>query len=197
MPEKTLPPTPGQTIGPFFSDPGAGYGLSFDRDHELVPAAHPRAIVLRGTVYDGDGAPVPDALIEIRQADERGVVPERSGSVRRDGTVFTGWGRAAADPSGTFRFTTIEPGAPAGGAPFFAVTVFARGLLNRLFTRAYVPGHDRAQVSDPLLASLPADARGTLVAAREDDGGLRFDIRLQGSDGGPETAFLTYPGHGA
>ena len=81
------------------------------------------------------------------------------------------------------------PGPTDGAAPFFAITVFARGLLNRLFTRAYVPDHPLLE-TDRLLASLPADRRETLVA-RRDATGLVFDIHLQG-DG--ETVFLAYPG---
>jgi protocatechuate 3,4-dioxygenase, alpha subunit len=80
--------TPGQTIGPFY-----GYALPYERGHELVPPAHARATRLHGTVYDGHGMPIPDALVEIRQADESGTVPVAEGSLRRDGMVFTGWGR--------------------------------------------------------------------------------------------------------
>ncbi|WP_182357677.1 protocatechuate 3,4-dioxygenase subunit alpha [Tomitella gaofuii] len=196
-----LHPTPGQTIGPFFSDPGARYGLSYVGDNELVPPTHPRAVVLHGTVYDGAGQSVPDALIEIRQADERGVVPEIEGAIRRDGTVFTGWGRTCADPAGRYRFVTLAPGS-ADGAPFFAVTVFARGLLDRLFTRAYVPDDDAASAADPVLSSVPPERRDTLIAVREDmpgaaaaGGALRFDIRLQDSADGPETVFLDFPRH--
>jgi protocatechuate 3,4-dioxygenase alpha subunit len=138
-------------------------------------------------VYDGAGDPVPDALLEIRQADASGTVPRVEGSIARDG-VFTGWGRAATDASGHYSFVTLEPGGSgAGRVAFFAMTVLARGLLDRLCTRAYVPS--AALDDDPLLAALPADRRATLVAAR-DDGGLLFDIRLQG-DG--ETVFLSYP----
>ena len=73
------------------------------------------------------------------------------------------------------------------------MTVFARGLLNRLFTRAYVP--DDRLAADRLLSSLPAERRDTLIAKR-DEHGLRFDIRLQaGEDGAAETVFLRYPGH--
>ena len=179
--------TPGQTIGPFF-----GYALPYERDHELVPPSHPGAIRLHGTVFDGDGTPVPDALIEIRQADASGRVPAVAGSLRRDGMVFTGWGRAAVDPAGAYSFTTIEPGPTGGGAPFFAVVVFARGLLDRLFTRVYVPGHDEALAADPLLGSLDSERRAALIATRTDDGNLRFDIHLQGP---AETVFLIYPGH--
>lgn len=183
MPE----PTPGQTIGPFFH-----YALPYPGGSELVPPATPGAVRLHGTVYDGAGTPVPDALVEIRQADTTGRVPLVEGSLLRDGR-FTGWGRAATDPGGRYAFTTVEPGqAGDGGAGFFSVVVFARGLLNRLFTRAYLPG--TATESDPLLRRLPPQQRGTLIAAREDDGRLRFDVHLQGDR---ETVFLTFPEHGA
>jgi len=183
-----LVPTAGQTIGPFY-----GFALPYDRDDELVPPGTPGLVRLHGTVLDGAGAPVPDAMLEIRQADPAGHVPAVEGSLRRDGTVFTGWGRCAVDPAGRYSFTTVEPGAThEGAAPFFAVTVFARGLLNRLFTRAYLPGDDRLE-RDRLLSGLEPDRRRTLVATREDDGSLRFDIRLQGEG---ETVFLAFPRHG-
>ena len=180
--------TPGQTIGPFY-----GYALPYERGHELVPPAHARATRLHGTVYDGHGMPIPDALVEIRQADESGTAPVADGSLRRDGMVFTGWGRCATDPGGRYTFTTVEPGPVSmGAAPFFAIVVFARGLLNRLFTRAYLPGDMDALSKDALLSSLDDGRRETLIAVREPDGSLRFDIRLQGDD---ETVFLTFPRH--
>jgi len=178
-----LTATPGQTIGPFF-----GYALPFDRSDELVSPGSPDAIWLHGTVTDGAGAPVPDALLEIWQADSGGAVAT-SGSLRRDGSSFTGWGRAATDADGHYRFTTVRPGAHQGATPFVALTVFARGLLNRLFTRAYFPG-DQLD-TDRLLKSVAADRRHTLIAV-PDEHGFRFDIRLQGAD---ETVFLRYRGH--
>ena len=182
----TLTATPGQTIGPFF-----GYALPFERGNELVPPGTPTAIRLHGVVTDGAGAPVPDALLEIWQADADGMVPTTTGSLRRDGWTFTGWGRASTHEDGHYRFTTVKPGAiQDDSAPFVAITVFARGLLNRLFTRAYVPGNRLAQ--DRLLSTVPADRRHTLIAV-PDEQGLRFDVRLQGDD---ETVFLRYPGHG-
>ena len=188
MMSEILIATPGQTIGPFY-----GYALPYERDHQLVPPAHPQAVRLHGTVYDGRCMPVSDALLEVRQADRSGVVPVVAGSLRRDGTMFTGWGRCATDPGGRYSFTTVEPGpVREGAAPFFAVTVFARGLLNRLFTRAYVPGDTGALAADPLLSGLDEDRRQSLLAVREPDGSLRFDIRLQGDR---ETVFLTFPRH--
>jgi len=182
-----LTATPGQTVGPFFS-----YALPFDRGHELVPPGSPGSIRFHGVVTDGDGTPVPDALLEIWQADADGTVPTATGALRRDGWTFTGWGRAATDDEGHYSFSTVPPGAtnPAA-APFILVTVFARGLLNRLFTRAYLPGEHLA--ADPLLASLPAERRDTLIATQEPTG-FRFDVSLQGPR---ETVFLRYPGHRA
>ncbi|MCW2774466.1 MAG: pcaG [Nocardioides sp.] len=179
-----LVPTPGQTIGPFF-----GYALPYDGDHELVPRAWASSIRLHGRVLDGAGDPVPDALVEIWQAGPDGVVPREQGSLRRDGYTFTGWGRASTDRTGHYQFTTLVPGATTpGGAPYFAVTVFARGLLDRLFSRAYLPGNDVVLAKDALLSSVDPARRATLVA-RSDDRGFVFDIRLQG-DG--ETVFLQH-----
>lgn len=178
---ETLAPTPGQTIGPFFHD-----ALPYDGGAFLVPAGAADAIRLHGTVYDGSGAPVPDALVEIRQADAAGRAPRVEGSLHRDGR-FTGWGRAATDASGRYAFTTVEPAGVDGGAAFFSVVVFARGLLDRLFTRAYLPGE-----SDAFLAGLPAAEAQTLQVVREASGDLSFDIHLQGDR---QTVFLRYPRH--
>jgi protocatechuate 3,4-dioxygenase alpha subunit len=173
----TMIRTPGQTIGPFF-----GYALPYAGDSALVPAGHPDAVQLHGRVLDGHGEPVPDALIELSQAAPDGDLPSGGGSLRRDGFTFTGWGRASTDDTGHYSFSTLAP-----GAPFFALTVFARGLLDRLFTRAYLPEHS----DDPFLATVDAERRGTLVAQR-DAHGFVFDIRIQGEG---ETVFLTYPRH--
>jgi protocatechuate 3,4-dioxygenase alpha subunit len=180
----SLPPTPGQTVGPFF-----GMALPYPHSHELVEPGTPDAVRIHGVVVDGHRQPVPDALIEIWQADPAGDVVRQPGSIQRDGT-FTGWGRAATDAEGRYWFRTLEPGPTDSGRPaFFAVTVFARGLLDRLFTRAYLPRDQAALAADPLLSSLEPDRRSTLLARREADGSLRFDVVLQG-DG--ETVFLAH-----
>jgi protocatechuate 3,4-dioxygenase, alpha subunit len=175
--------TPGQTVGPFF-----GCALPYPGDSQLVSAEHPGAIRLHGTVFDGAGDAVPDALVELTQPGPDGRMVRQAGSLRRDGNTFTGWGRCATDSAGHYDFSTLAPGAPTGRAAFFAVTVFARGLLNRVFTRAYLPrgGLD----ADRLLSKLDAARRNTLICIAE-AGGYRFDIHLQGVH---ETVFLTYHG---
>jgi protocatechuate 3,4-dioxygenase alpha subunit len=162
-------------VGPFFH-----YALPYDGDSELVPRGAPGAVRLHGTVYDGAGAPVPDALLELWQADASGEVVQQAGSLQRDGWTFTGFGRSATDAEGRYSFTTVAPGE---SVPFFAITVFARGLLHRLFTRAYLPG-----TSDALLEALSPERRSTLVTTTDADG-FRFDVRLQGED---ETVFLDF-----
>ncbi|OBI90642.1 protocatechuate 3,4-dioxygenase subunit alpha [Mycobacterium asiaticum] len=186
MPSPELVCTPAQTVGPFF-----GLGLPFPSDSALVGADAPDAVELHGAVYDGAGVMVPDALVEIWQPDPTGGIPRAPGSLRRDGRSFTGWGRAATDTDGHYRFITVPPGPVNPGRPaYFAVTVFARGLLQGLFTRAYLPGGEIA--SDPLLSNLDPDRRGTLLCIAERHSGrtrYRFDIHLQGPN---ETVFLAY-----
>jgi protocatechuate 3,4-dioxygenase alpha subunit len=182
MPE--LACTPGQTVGPFFH-----LALPYSGDSRLVSDAHAGAIRLHGTVYDGALDAVPDALVELWQTGPDGNIARQPGSLRRDGETFTGWGRCATDAAGRYSFSTLTPGAPAAGrAAFFAITVFARGLLNRLFTRAYLP--DAGLDADRLLSALDAARRQTLICTAE-TGGYRFDIHLQGAN---ETVFLAYPG---
>jgi protocatechuate 3,4-dioxygenase alpha subunit len=171
-------PTPGQTVGPFF-----GYALPYPGGNELVPRGHPDAIRLHGRVLDGDGEPVPDALLEIWQPDPSGAIARQPSSLHRDGWTFTGWGRTATNRAGEYSFTTVRP-----GSAFIAMTVFARGLLDRLFTRVYLPGDDVALAADPLLAALPPPRRATLIATPTPDG-FAFDVVLQGE---PETVFLEF-----
>ena len=186
MSEK-LVATPGQTIGPFY-----GYALPFNKGGELLAPGLPGAIRIQGKVRDGAGDPIPDALLEIWQADADGNIPQKTGSLVRDGYTFTGWGRVPVDNTGNYTFTTVNPGpTEEGSAPFISVVIFARGLLNKLHTRMYLPEDTEALAKDPLLSSLPEDRRRTLIATREADGGLRWDITLQGED---ETVFLAYPG---
>ena len=180
--------TPGQTVGPFFA-----LALPYPGGRGMVGDAHPEAVRLHGAVYDGAGDGVPDALVEIWQPDGAGRIPRVAGSLRRDGAMFlgfTGFGRAATDADGHYGFTTLTPGSLAGRPPFFAITVFARGLLNRLFTRAYLPDGDLD--ADPLVAAVDAGRRASLLCVAESASGrpgYRFDIHLQGPN---ETVFVTY-----
>ena len=175
---------PGQTVGPFFH-----LGLPYAGGNDLVPPGHPGAIRLHGRVLDGEGAGVPDALIELWQAGPDGRVPQQPGSLHRDGWTFTGFGRAATDPDGHYWFTTVEPGPTDPGRPaFFAVTVLARGLLDRVVTRMYFPDEQTANATDPVLSSIGSPRRrATLIAVPEPEGELRFDIYLQGDR---ETVFF-------
>jgi protocatechuate 3,4-dioxygenase alpha subunit len=180
-----LPPTPGQTVGPFF-----GYSLPYDGGEDLVARTHPGAVRLHGTVFDGAGTPIPDAIIEIWQADEHGVISDKPGSLNRDGYTFTGFGRAATDGAGNYQFTTVEPGRVAGaGLPFIAVVVFSRGLLDKLHSRIYLPEHSAEFESDAVLGALDPQRRATMVASREPDGSLLFNMHLQGDE---ETVFLDF-----
>lgn len=183
--------TPGQTIGPFF-----GYALPYAGGESLVPLGHPGAIRLTGRVLDGAGEPVPDALVELWQADADGVIPHRGGSLHRDGYTFTGWGRSATDALGRYSFTTVLPApTPAGRPSRVAVALFARGILDRLTTRIYLDDGNQAEAlaADPLLSSLPAPERAALIATRSGSE-YRFDFRLQGPQATP---FLQYGGSGS
>jgi protocatechuate 3,4-dioxygenase alpha subunit len=176
--------TPSQTIGPFF-----GYALPYDGGPDLVPAHLPGAIRLHGTVLDGHGEPVPDALIEIWQANEEGSLPREPGSLARDGYAFTGFGRCPSTRAGKYGFTTVKPGPVNGKAPYILVTVFARGMPQHLFTRCYFPDEVDLNGADTLLGAIPVDRRSTLVAIEDKPGEFRFDIRLQGDE---ETVFLDF-----
>jgi protocatechuate 3,4-dioxygenase alpha subunit len=175
--------TPGQTVGPFF-----GFALPYPEGNLLVPPHHPDAVRLHGFVRDGDGQPVPDALLEIWQADRDGRPGHRPGSLHRDGNTFTGWGRSATDATGHYSFSTVEPSRAEGGPAFIGLTVFARGLLHRLFTRIYLPAQPDL-TSDPFLLSLPDERRATLIADRDAADSLRFVVHFQGAR---ETVFLSF-----
>lgn len=184
VPAKTHPATPGQTVGPFFA-----FGLDYAGKHEIAFPHSPGAVVLGGGVYDGAGAPIPDAVIEIWQADSDGSVPRTRGSLARDGHTFTGFGRAFTNDEGRFELWTRNPGSVSGEAPFFAAVVFARGLPDKLHTRIYLPERGELLAQDPLLTSLPSEERATLIAKRTPEGYLHHDIYLQGEK---ETVFLAY-----
>jgi protocatechuate 3,4-dioxygenase, alpha subunit len=131
--------TPSQTVGPFFA-----LGLCGRPQNELPGGT----VRVEGRVLDGEGAPVPDALLEVWHPD-------------------VGFGRCGTDANGRYSFL-LPP-----AARHVAVMVFARGLLKPVVTRMYVPG--------------ATDAEDESMLAQREDGGLRFDVHLQGER---ETAFF-------
>ncbi len=152
---------------------------------DIVPEGITGAITIVGRLLDGAGAPIPDGLIETWQADPQGrfAHPDDPRGPVRPG--FRGFGRCPTDADGQFRFRTLKPGPlPAEGdvreAPHIDVSVFARGLLNRLVTRMYFPDEQAANDEDPLLGTLDPEQRALLMLQSEREGTLRFDIRLQG-----------------
>ena len=193
----SLKQTPSQTVGPFFAygltPQQYGYQLTSIADGDLLtPEVEGQRIRIEGRVFDGEGAAMADAMVEIWQADAQGRYAHPAD--RRGSNVgFKGFGRmgTGTDPEQRFVFETIKPGAPdAGQAPHVNVVVFARGLLNHVYTRIYFSDEADANAADPVLASVPEDRRQTLVASRsEEPGGIvyRFDIHMQG---GNETVFF-------
>lgn len=205
--------TPSQTVGPFFH-----YGLPWKGGADLVGASEMGArpdlmppehyvlahsgvtgtpegevIEIAGIVVDGEGQPVPDAMIEIWQANAAGRYASRDDpreEVPAD-PHFVGFGRASTDRDGVYRFRTIRPGrVPGPGnalqAPHIAISVLGRGLIKRLATRLYFPDGEGNDV-DPILALVPEERRATLIAERRADGVFWLDIVLQGER---ETVFF-------
>jgi protocatechuate 3,4-dioxygenase alpha subunit len=190
--------TPSQTVGPFFK-----YGLTPHGTYDwndaftnnlITPDASGERIRIEGKVFDGDGAPVRDAMLEIWQADAQGRFADPKDRRALPNAAFRGFGRCGTDDDGAWAFDTIKPGQvpdPDGKpqAPHILLAIFARGMLLHLYTRIYFEG-EPANAADPVLALVPADRRATLIAARSSANGgavYRFDIRLQG-DG--ETVFF-------
>jgi protocatechuate 3,4-dioxygenase alpha subunit len=175
--------TPSQTVGPFLS-----IVLPWPDGSDLVADGAPDAITIGGRVVDGDGQPIPDALIEIWQADPDGRFAhpdDPRGAASYDG--FRGFGRCPTDGDGRYWFRTLKPGrVDAEQAPHIDVTVLARGLLKHLVTRIYFPDESAANAADLTLRELDEADRTLLTAVPEGDA-LRFDIRLQGEG---ETPFF-------
>jgi protocatechuate 3,4-dioxygenase, alpha subunit len=186
--------TPSQTVGPYLA-----LALPWPDGPFVVPAGTPGAIVISGLVFDGEGQPLPDALVETWQADPDARFDhpdDPRGPAKPAEPGFRGFGRCPTDADGRYRIVTLRPGplpSPGGGseAPHIDVSVFARGLLNRLVTRIYLPDEAEANAADPVLAAIEDPGRrATLIAAAEPDGPagqFTFDIRLQGEG---ETVFF-------
>ena len=185
--------TPSQTAGPYLA-----IGLPWLDGPFVVADDTPDAITITGAIWDGAGEPVHDALVETWQADPDGRFDhpgDPRGRRRPAEPSFRGFGRCLTGPDGSYRIVTLKPGplpSPDGGteAPHVDVSVFARGLLDRVVTRVYFPDEGQANETDPVLASIGDPARAaTLIAAADPDvpGRLVFDIHLQG---GQETVFF-------
>jgi protocatechuate 3,4-dioxygenase, alpha subunit len=197
--------TTSQTVGPYFQ-----IGLARLYIDDLTgPGISGETIEIEGCVFDGDGQPVPDGVIEIWQADAQGnyAHPEFSqeleriqkndpqvkeyAQVQRGQRAFRGFGRVPTQPDGSFRFKTIKPGRVPGPdgtlqAPHIAVSVFTRGLLRRLVTRIYFPG-EASNAEDFALKLVEAGRRHTLIAKNVRDSRLEWNAVLQGAD---ETVFF-------
>lgn len=173
-----LPLTPSQTVGPFLH-----IGLIWDDAAEIVPEDRPAAIWVRGRVFDGAGEPVVDAMVETWQADPAGRFDDQ--------TSFRAFGRSATGPAGEWGVRTVKPGVVASSdgptqAPHIDVSVFARGLLDRVVTRIYFDDEDDANRADPVLSTVAQHRRRTLIARATRDG-YCFDVHLQGQ---VETVFF-------
>jgi len=180
-----------QTVGPFFK-----IGLEHLHRADLTfPGLRGTAITIRGQILDGDLKPVPDAMLELWQADADGNFSENKCEAQgSDPSKFTGFARIPTDDEGRCEFRTIMPGKVAGAdgstqAPHIAVFIFMRGLLKPLYTRIYFAG-EAANDVDPVLNLAPAERRASLLAIKESQGeSFVWDVKLQGSD---ETVFFEW-----
>ena len=181
--------TPWQTVGPFFS-----IGFDWLNCTNIGADAQGSRVAIRGRILDGDGHGVPDAFLEIWQADAQGKYCEQpSGDEVVNAKKFFGFARVPTNQNGEFSITTIQPGrVPGHGgkpqAPHLNISIFMRGLLRRLVTRMYFPD-DAANEADSVLTTVPLQRRATLIArnADNDKSILYWDVHLQGEQ---ETVFF-------
>ncbi len=170
-----LIPTPSQTVGPFYK-----HGLKWDSTGKVFGSTPGARVIITGKVTDGANEPIPDAFLEVWQADAEGKLA--NGAVHEDGTAA--FARAPTDDNGNFTIDTIVPGRLklADGseqAPYLHVTIFARGLLRHLFTRCYFEGTQGVE-QDPVLSTLGTRAQ-TLIARKTGDGKYEWNVVMQGS----------------
>jgi protocatechuate 3,4-dioxygenase alpha subunit len=179
--------SPSQTVGPFFR---IGLIYSQAQSNLVNDNTSGERITLTGIVFDGDGLPIPDAMIEIWQPDSNGIFNHPLDPLQKQADPhFRGFGRAENLNGGRYEFKTIKPGSRDRMAPYINVHVFARGMLIHAMTRIYF-SDEPANAESPVLNSVDSERRHTLIAAREESGGpavYRFDIHLQGED---ETVFF-------
>lgn len=183
----SLQATTSQTVGPFFK-----IGLQWlYRDNLADEGVAGERVIVRGRVVDGDGIGVPDAIVEIWQANSQGKYAHPADTQDKPlEPGFLGYGRVPTDNQGAFRFTTIKPGAvpgPSGTeqAPHLVISVFMRGLLKRLTTRMYFP-NDARNAADPIL-NLVGPARSATLIAKSGTDSLEWNVVLQGTN---ETVFF-------
>jgi protocatechuate 3,4-dioxygenase alpha subunit len=187
--------TPSQTVGPFFAyslaAPQYGYdGIGIASNSLADSLAPGERIRVLGRVFDGHGDVISDALIELWQADAEGRYPNLANA---PDSSFRGFGRfgTGTDPQSCFRFHTIKPGrVDEAQAPHITVIVLMRGMLSHAYTRIYFSDEAALNAADPVLLSVPAERRATLIARREDDPAAaiyHFDIHMQGER---ETVFF-------
>jgi protocatechuate 3,4-dioxygenase, alpha subunit len=178
--------TPSQTVGPFLA-----IVLPWPDGPDVVPQGAPASFILSGRLLDGAGEPVPDGLVETWQADPAGRFAHPD-DPRGPSGDFRGFGRCPTDVDGAWWIRTVKPGpVPARDsriqAPHLDVSVFARGLLDRVVTRIYFADEVAANAADPVLSTVEPNRRGTLLATGQPERGYRFDIVLQGAN---ETVFF-------
>lgn len=191
--------TPSQTVGPYFALglTAREYGYEYSSIAEPVITAadtEGERIQLTGRVFDGEGTPVADAMIEAWQANAHGRYRHPADDSGRPlDPAFQGFARVGTGTAADYSYTirTVKPGAPGDGqAPHLTLIVFMRGALNHLYTRVYFNDEAAANTADPVLSSVPEGRRDTLIAHREEtpDGTVyRFDIHMQGAR---ETVFF-------
>ncbi len=179
--------TPSQTVGPFLS-----IGMTWKDGAFAADPSAPGAFWLRGLLFDGAGEPIPDGIVESWQANPDGSFDSPEDPRGASSTPgFRGYARSATAGTGHFALHTRKPGPVPDGqggwqAPHLDLSIFARGMLDRVITRVYFDDEESANEADPVLASVPPDRRGTLIATT-DELGYRFDIHLQGEK---ETVFF-------
>jgi protocatechuate 3,4-dioxygenase alpha subunit len=168
-----------QTVGPFFR-----IGLIYGRGQNILvnEQTSGERITLSGVVYDGDGQPIPDAMIEIWQPDANGIFNHPTDPLHEQADPhFRGFGRAENRSAGKYEFKTIKPGGRDGLPPYINVHIFGRGMLVHAITRIYF-SDEPANADDPVLNSVEPERRYTLIATREESDDVpvyRFDIRMQ------------------
>ena len=186
MKREALVPTGEATIGPFFPpryvDAGANDLTQFEDRR-----ADGESIELSGVVRQEDGAPLDNLVVEIWQADAKGIYRHPADPRHREADPkFFGWGRAATDKEGRYAFRTVRPGAPQGRARHINVMVMFSGLMRILKTTMFFPG-EQSNDADPVYKAVPAARRPLLVAREEAPGRYRFDLKLRGEN---ETPFF-------